>query len=373
MNRAAIESALLEWMGEAKAFAHRDPARFDALALALFRVQYAACEPYARYCRALSRTPDDVEVSDAIPAVPTGAFKEFDLRGFPAERTLRTFRTSGTSTERRGALHLDRLDLYEASLLASLRHALLPGWPAGTACMRILAPDPRSAPDSSLSHMFGTLLGAEGGPGSGFDFATGDLDRAGLRRAIEGAIANARPVLLAGTAFAFVHWLDAEDATPIALPEGSRIMETGGFKGRSREVPREKLHALLGESFGVPPHRVVNQYGMTELGSQFYDATVIDPTGPRRKLVPPWVRVRLLDPATNAPVATGEVGVIEILDLANTGSVAAILTADLGRTVVDEAGDVLGFDVLGRAEGAEARGCSIAADAMLEAARGGPA
>ena len=100
---------------------------------------------------------------------------------------------------------------------------------------------------------------------------------------------------------------------------------------------------------------------MTELGSQFYDTVLADPAGPRRKLGPPWARVRLLDPATGDDVPAGEPGMITIVDLANTGSVLAVQTADLGRAVGD------GFEVQGRAPGAEARGCSIAADEMLGA------
>ena len=139
-------------------------------------------------------------------------------------------------------------------------------------------------------------------------------------------------------------------------------METGGFKGRSREVPREELHAQISSLLGIEATHILNQYGMTELGSQFYDSVLADPAGPRRKLIPPWVRVRLLDPESEEPVPPGEPGLIQIHDLANTGSIAAIRTADLGRTV---RGEPDGFEVLGRIEGAEERGCSIAADDML--------
>jgi acyl-CoA synthetase (AMP-forming)/AMP-acid ligase II len=146
-------------------------------------------------------------------------------------------------------------------------------------------------------------------------------------------------------------------------------METGGFKGRSRTVPREVLRRDIAERFGLPETAVVNQYGMTELASQFYDSTLVDPEGPRRKLAPPWARVRFVDPETGQDVRDGEVGQIVIHDLANTGSVAAIQTADLGRAIVGADGERIGFDVLGREEGAEARGCSIATDVMLEASR----
>ena len=130
---------------------------------------------------------------------------------------------------------------------------------------------------------------------------------------------------MCGTAFAFVHVCEllAARAEHIALPPGSRAMETGGFKGRARERSRDALYAEIAERLGIPAGRIVNQYGMTELGSQFYDTVLADPAGPRRKLGPPWARVRLLDPATGDDVPPGEPGMITIVDLANTGSVLA--------------------------------------------------
>lgn len=375
-QRDVLESAILDWMTEAEA--DRDEVRFDALALDLFRFQYAACEPYRRYCDALGRDPRTVSRANDVPAVPTGAFKEFDLRCFPAHETVLTFHTSGTSTERRGALHLDTVVLYETSLLASLRRSFLTDLQGTRPTMRFLALSPTAAPDSSLTHMFATLAAAEGGPGSGWDLTPDGLDLGSLGCAIEAARRSGRPIVLAGTSFAFVHFLDATEARALdateahaldatasdwRLPQGSRVLETGGFKGRSREVPREVLRAALAARFGIPERAVLNQYGMTELGSQFYDSTLVDPSGPRRKLAPPWTRVRCVDPDSGETVPTGEVGVVVIHDLANTGSVAAIQTADLGRVVPATAGN--GFDVLGRAEGAEQRGCSIAIDAML--------
>jgi len=339
-----------------------DDARFDALARAVFAFQFAHCEPYRRFCAGRGRTPDTVEHWRAIPAVPTGAFKELALRSFPAHREAHVFRTSGTAAEQRGALHLDTLALYEASLLPSFRRGVLPELaPGARARLRILAPAPAEAPDSSLSHMFGVALAALGDAGSGFDVRGGALDVAGLLAALERACADDVPVALCGTAFAFVHLLDdlAGRGARLALPAGSRAMETGGFKGRSRELPREALYGGIADALGVPAQRIVNQYGMTELGSQFYDSVLCRPGEPRRKLGPPWARVRVIDAETGADAAPGALGVVRIHDLANTGSVAAIETADLGRTRAD------GFEVVGREPGAEARGCSIAADEML--------
>lgn len=372
-RRTHLESELLDWMAEPEW--HEDDGRFERIALALFQVQFELCAPYGRFCKDRGITPDTIERWTDIPAVPTGAFKEVALRCFPREHTLKTFRTSGTSADRRGELHLDTLDLYEASLLPTLRTLLFPdGAPHH---LRFLAPSADEAPDSSLSHMFDTLgrdFARSAETRVGFDVHDGQLDVEAVTAALQRAVATAEPIALCGTAFAFVHLLEALEAssTRFRCPAGSRLMETGGFKGKSREMPRDELHAWMHERLGVPRNAIVNQYGMTELGSQFYDSVIVDPNGPRRKLGPPWIRVRVVDPENRRDVAPGQVGMITLYDLANTGSVAAIETADLGRTILGADHAANGFEVLGRAEGAEARGCSIAADVMLGGADPSP-
>jgi len=368
-DRAAIERALLEWMRSGDWSA--DDARFDELARALFAFQYAHCAPYKRLCDTRGRHPNRIGSFREIPAAPTGAFKELALRCFDADATCKTFRTSGTSLERRGELHLDTLELYEASLRPPLERFVLDEtsarWP-----IHVLAPSAEEAPDSSLSHMFEVLVRERGAPGSSFHVHEGRLDVDGLVAAL-GTGAAGRPLAVLGTAFAFVHLfegLEARDHPGFQLPAGSVVMETGGFKGRTRELTREALHAVIAKGFGLSERDVVNQYGMTELGSQFYDDVRRSaPDAPRAKQAPPWTRVRFVSPESGEDVAPGEVGMIVIHDLANTGSLAAIQTADLGRAVLDAKGEIAGFEVLGRASDAEARGCSIAADAMLGGAR----
>lgn len=340
-----------------------DDERFDSLAQSLFAFQFSHCGAYARFCVARGVTPERVRHWREIPPVPTGAFKEAPLRCFSATATCKTFRTSGTAAQQRGELHLDTLEPYEASLLATIRHFFfsdLPG--AERIAIRVLAPSPVEAPDSSLSHMFGCAIARFGSEASGFDVAGDELDVAGLSSALLRLSEAGEPVAVCGTAFAFVHLIDAlAGCGGFELPSGSRIMETGGFKGRSRSITREELHAALHRLTGVAPSRIINQYGMTELGTQFYDSSLVDRDGPRRKLAPPWSRVRIIDPTSGEEQVSGEQGMIVIHDLANTGSVAAIQTADLGVQIGD------GFEVQGRDPGAEQRGCSIAADTMLAA------
>jgi hypothetical protein len=358
--RAALDAELLGWMREEPW--RVDPARFERLALALFEFQFAHCEPYARFCAARGSTPERVGSWREIPAVPTGAFKELALRSFPGERECHVFRTSGTSVRKRGVLHLDTLALYEASLLPSFRRFVLPDLERnGRARIHVLTPRPEETPDSSLSHLFGCAVRAFGDAESGFGVRGGELLFDALLAQLERAAADAVPVVLCGTAFAFVHLLDGLSGRRVrlALPPGSRAMETGGFKGRSRQLPPAALYQSIERILGIPPERVVNQYGMTELASSFYDSILCEPDRARRKLGPPWARVRVVDPETGDDAGPGAVGVVCAVDLANSGSVLALQTADLGRTLLD------GFEVCGREPGAESRGCSIAADEML--------
>jgi hypothetical protein len=358
--RAELDAAVLAWMREPE-WRH-DEARFEGLALELFAFQFAHCAAYRRYCEARGRTPHEVARAAEIPPVPTGAFKELTLVSFAPERMLHHFRTSGTSARGRGVLHLDTLALYEASLLPAFRRHVLPGLrPGERARIAVLASSPEEAPDSSLSHMFGVVLRDLGDTESRFFLRDGALAHDALLEALDAACASGTPVALCGTAFAFVHLLDALAARrrALLLPPGSRAMETGGFKGRARERSREALYAEIGAGLGIPASRIVNQYGMTELASQFYDSVLLDPQAPRRKLAPPWTRVRIVDPLRGELLPAGRSGAIVVQDLANTGSILAVQTADLGVAVGD------GFEVLGREPGAEERGCSIAVDQLL--------
>ena len=349
-----------------------DDAAFDALARRVFAYQFERNAPYAAYCRRRGVTPADVDHWTRIPAVPTAAFKHLTLACGPEDAAEAVFRTSGTTlgAEQRGRHFVLDLSLYHASLLPNFAAYLLPD--GAELPMLALVPPQTHAADSSLGHMIDVVMDRLGGEGSGYfiDPEAGILEDA-LDRALTEASERGTPVCLLGTAFAFVHWLDRlrERGRRYALPPGSRLMDTGGFKGRSREVPAEALRAMYAEWLGIPDDHCVNEYGMTELGSQFYDTVLRErvkagAVGPRRKVAPPWVRTRVVSADTLEPVPPGEVGLLRHWDLANLGSVLAVQTEDLGRETDDG-----GFVVLGRAGGAPPRGCSIAMDLLLEAAR----
>jgi hypothetical protein len=168
------------------------------------------------------------------------------------------------------------------------------------------------------------------------------------------------PVFLAGTSFAFVHLLDALGDDTLALPRGSLVMQTGGFKGRSRVVEAGELRASLARVFAVPARAVVAEYGMTELSSQGWEAPLFAAGGAHRTfVVPPWMRVEAADLETLAPLPEGAHGVARITDLLNVDSAVVVQTADLVT--------VRGAEVTlhGRAPGAAPRGCSLAVDELL--------
>ena len=123
-RRAEIDRRVLEWMCESR-WSYNEK-RFEELALELFAFQFEHCEIYRRFCEGRSQTPENVKTWMQIPAVPTSAFKEVELRCFPAEYTAHCFHTSGTSTDVRGTLYLDTLKLYEASLLPTFRRFMFP-------------------------------------------------------------------------------------------------------------------------------------------------------------------------------------------------------------------------------------------------------
>jgi hypothetical protein len=176
--------------------------------------------------------------------------------------------------------------------------------------------------------------------------------------ALKSAIGNRQPAILLGTAFSFVHLLDflGEHDLRFQLPPGSRVMETGGYKNRSRTMPKEELHALITERLGVPAENIICEYGMSELSSQAYDSAIHPPSSilyPRIFRFPPWARIQIISPETGREVADGETGLIRVFDLTNVFSVMAVQTEDLGVRRGDD------FELIGRAQLAEPRGCSL--------------
>lgn len=374
-RRDRLRSALAGLM-QADGPARIDDDAFDRIALSVFRYQVDANPVYGAFVSNRGVDPREIESFTEIPAVPASAFKEVPLVCRDPRPIEAVFRTTGTTLRSagRGEHRVRDLSLYRASLLSTAKRFLRPELTVERDekknRIRILSltPAPEDRADSSLVFMIGTWIQAWDDGASGFfsdaswDLRSGDLDDA-----LRGASRDGAPTLVVGTAFSFVHWLDRSSGSPVELPPGSLVVETGGFKGRSRSVSRRDLYRGISNRLSVPGERIVNEYGMTEMLSQFYEPTLLleGPAGPelRWHAGPSWVRTRILDPTTLAPVPDGRPGLLCHVDLANLDSVTAILTEDLGIEVEG------GFRLLGRSEGAEPRGCSLAMEDLMNASR----
>ena len=349
---------------------------FNSFALELFSLQFQNIAPYRRFCEARGIAPGSIDDWRNVPAIPTSAFKELELTILEPEERTTVFHSSGTTADKpsRHFHCAESIAVYEASLLGWFRQHILGDWdrliedervgPLDKPGFIILTPPSNAVPHSSLVHMFEATsreLASRDSVFTGLVAADGawQLDLEATLFAIRKSMCANRPVSLLGTAFSFVHLLDHFAANNIRyrLAEGSRVLETGGYKGRSREMPKAELHALITKHLGIPGDRIVCEYGMSELGSQAYvrNACAAQAAAGSASALhfPPWARVRLIDPETGSDALAGEPGIIRVFDLANVFSVASIQTGDLGVSRCD------GFELLGRAAMAEPRGCSL--------------
>lgn len=348
---------------------------FGGLALDIARFQADASAGFRRLV--LSRGAS-LNALDDIPPVPTDAFRLARVATFePSYDSVRFF-TSGTTGAERGTHAMRRTDTYETLSLSFGRQALLA--PQGSAVVVALAPPLGNPPSSSLGYMMARFMESfDGEPlaelETRFDSASparwlvdeNGVSLSGLEHAARIASRARRPLLVLGTAFALVRTLDDLAGARLPLPLGSVVMQTGGFKGRTREVSMEELREGVTAAFQLGPGRVVGEYGMTELTSQLYEGTLRESAlaarhpaaAPGVYFEPPWLRVTPVDPLTLLPVPDGDAGLARFIDLGNVDSAISVVTQDLVRRVGG------GVQLLGRQPGAPARGCSLAVEALL--------
>jgi len=334
-------------------------AEFDDLALRIFSHQMRHNVRYARYAASLAITLDALPRSwQAIPPVPAAAYKEATLATFDPSTAALAFETSGTTRGSGGRHYMENAALYDAALLAGFDRFVL----TDRARLRYLnlVPNPSERPGSSLGYMMARVARERGDGRTGW-YLRGDALLANelfsdLHRAVE----EGQAVCIATTAFALVAALDAaqEGGLRFALPRGSRIMETGGFKGRTRVVSREELYARARERLRVDEAHIIAEYGMTELTSQWYDNTAsVRDGGAQLKAAPAWLRARVVGP-DGETLPDGVVGALVHVDLANRSSCVAVQTEDLGACFGRE------IVLLGRESGAQLRGCSLDAETL---------
>lgn len=348
---------------------------FAGLALDIARFQLEASPGFRRLVRARGR---ELEALDDVPPVPADAFRLTRVAAFGAELDQLRFFTSGTTGTERGMHAMRRSDTYEQLSLAFGRYALLPR--DGSALVVALAPPLDAPPTSSLGYMMARFMQSfDGEPlddheqsGAGLSpsrwlLGQNGVNLAGLEQAVRSASRARRPLLVLGTAFALVRLLDELGEARLPLPSGSVVMQTGGFKGRTREVSMTELQAGVTAAFQLGPGRVVGEYGMTELTSQLYEGSIRESALSARQpdarpgtyFEPPWLRVTPVDPDSLLPVPEGEIGLARFIDLGNVDSAVSVVTQDLVRRREG------GIQLLGRNPGAPPRGCSLAVEALL--------
>jgi hypothetical protein len=329
------------------------PIDFEAWALRVFRHQFERVPAYRAFCERRGVTPATVARWEDVPAVPSRAFRSATLATGPAEMVFRTSGTSG-GADRRGRHPIPYPDLYRASALPTFARFVLPD--GARLPFLVLLPPPDVRPDSSLVHMCAWTAAAFG-TSVEWLAGSGGLDVARLAERLATFASTGEAVLIAGPSAGFVRLFDG--GATFRLGPGSRIMDTGGQKGMDRPVSRAGFLRACWTHLGIPTYYCLNEYGMTELCSQRYDSALRDRFDgrslDRRRLVgPSWLRTRVLDPDTLAPVHAGDVGLLCHHDLANAGSVSVVLTEDLGRLVGDD-----GIELMGRVPGAMPRGCGL--------------
>lgn len=321
------------------------PANFDSLALDVHGYQYRSNPAYRRFVDRLG-LPSPCSWRE-IPAVPAEAFRMSVLACGPAERV---YRSSGTTAgpERRAHHHVPDVAVYRAAALGGFARAVLPKGVRRR--FLVAAPERASHPFSSLGDMVSWLRELYDDDSVPSFLGSDGVDVERLAHVLE-RVGNAAPVVVLAVTSALLRLVDWAEANGrrFVLPPGSLVIDTGGCKGYERDLARADVLARYRRVLGIAPEQIVNEYGMTELGSQLYARG----DGPLRP--PPWLRVAVVDLGTGRDVPNGEVGCLRFFDLANLGSVFAIQTEDVGR-VRDG-----GIELLGRAPGAVTRGCSLLA------------
>ena len=312
------------------------PRTFRATALEVFNYQSRHTPVYRDYLSALRVDPQKVNEVDQIPFLPIEFFKSHSVM-VEWKKADVVFESSGSTGTTPSLHHVADTSLYEKSFTTAFRRFY--GKPKKI-CILALLPAYMERSGSSLVYMMDRLIKESTHPDSGFYLD--NLDE--LASLLEKRNADGHPTLLVGVSFAL---LDLAEQYPTVLNENILVMETGGMKGRRKEMVRSELHEQLKTAFGLDT--IHSEYGMTELLSQAYSK------GEGLFLCPPWMKILIRDP--NDPLSllgTGQSGGINVIDLANMNSCSFLATGDLGKVYEDGS-----FEVLGRFDHSDIRGCNL--------------
>jgi hypothetical protein len=310
---------------------------FDSLAFEVFRYQASENSLYKEYLQQLKVKAEHISKVEQIPFLPVEFFKSHTVCTGSILQDATVFSSSGTTGKTTSRHFVKDLSIYESSFREAFK--LFYGDPSEY-CILALLPSYLEREGSSLLYMVQDLM--DKGNDNGFYLNNlQDLAASLIRLHAEN-----KNILLIGVTYAL---LDMAASYPVKIP-GAIVMETGGMKGKRKEVVREALHQELCQAFGV--QKIHSEYGMTELFSQAYSK------GDGCFKCPPWMQVLIRD--TNDPLALlkgSRTGGINVIDLANVHSCSFIATQDLGRVHADGS-----FEVLGRFGNSDIRGCNLLVD-----------
>lgn len=310
-----------------------DEVAFDNLAMKIFRYQFEQVPVYGSFCRMLNLTPDTVSLRKQIPCLPTQAFQKHLLHDH-TDREILVFRSSSTTSQTPSVHRVNDANIYIASFTNGFTEAF-PAW--RKSYFYALLPGYLERKDSSLVYMCEHLI--KNALGGGFFLNQFDTLAAHIQKHEE----SGEPYFLLGVSYAL---LDFCAIHPVTIKHGI-IIETGGMKGKRREMCKDELHEQLSKGFGTM--RIYGEYGMTELLSQAYARE------DKRYEPSAYMRVKTME--VNDPfreLDAGNAGLLHVIDLANIHSCSFIATSDLGRVYQDGR-----FEVLGRLDYAEQRGCNL--------------
>ena len=307
---------------------------FNTRCLQVFEHQYQHNPVYGRFCDLLNKSPEEIDQVSEIPFLPIEFFKKERIiaNSDPVEITFTSSGTTGSNTSKH---HVTDLGIYEQSFTETFK--LFYGDPSDYIFLALL-PSYLERTGSSLIYMADALIKASANPESGFFL--NDLDS--LSEKLIKLDSSGKKVFLIGVSFAL---LDLVEKKQFRL-ENTIVMETGGMKGRRKEMIREELHKELTEGFGVS--KIHSEYGMTELLSQAYS------NGNGIFDCPPWMKILIRDPEDALSyLPDNKTGGINVIDLANINSCSFIATQDLGKIKNNR------IEILGRFDNSDIRGCNL--------------
>jgi len=323
-------------------FQINDQTGFQDVALEIFAYQFANNPVYHNFIQQLGINQNEIHSVYDIPFIPAEFFKSHNIitGNYPVSVV---FESSGTSGKYVSRHFVASPAIYRESLLRTFRHFY--GEPSEYLIAALL-PSFSERKNSSLAFMMQDLIDRSSNPLSGFYLN----NIKGMISCIEQSRSANQKVLLISVSYTLIDL--AEEYSPDL--SGVIVMETGGMKGRRKEMTREGLHSVLKKKFNL--NAIHSEYGMTELLSQAYSK------GEGIFFCPPWMKIFIRDPQDPLTLITepGRPGGINIIDLANIYSCSFIATDDLGRLHEDG-----GFEILGRFDNSDIRGCNLLMDISI--------